>query len=111
MRRGSTASLARCSTYAVREEPLHALTAMSAATLSEGYPSRTQLAERYAEAAGIEVPNIEWYTAMALWKLAVLFEYQRRRVVEGIGDHYYAQPGLVEGFLAAARPITTGVRS
>ena len=98
-------------TYAVREEPLHALTAMSAATLSEGYPSRTQLAERYAEAAGIEVPNIEWYTAMALWKLAVLFEYQRRRVVEGIGDHYYAQPGLVEGFLAAARPITTGARS
>jgi aminoglycoside phosphotransferase (APT) family kinase protein len=98
-------------TYAVNEEPLHALTAMSAATLADGYPPRTQLAERYAAAAGIEVPNVEWYRAMALWKLAVLFEYQRRRVADGIGDDYYAQPGMVEGFLAAARPITTGARS
>jgi aminoglycoside phosphotransferase (APT) family kinase protein len=98
-------------TYAVGDESLHALTAMSAATLADGYPSRAQLARRYAAATGIELPNVDWYTAMALWKLAVLFEYQRRRVTDGIGDGYYAQPGLVEGFLTAARPITTGARS
>jgi hypothetical protein len=46
-----------------------------------------------------------WYTAMALWKLAVLFPYQRRRVADGIGDANYAQRGLIEGFLSAARPF------
>ncbi|WP_250284652.1 phosphotransferase family protein [Frankia sp. CiP1_Cm_nod2] len=95
-------------TYAVPGEPPHALTEMSAATLADGYPSRAELAARYAAATGTEVPDVDWYTAMALWKLAVLFEYQRRRVADGIGDAYYSRPGLVEGFLAAARPLTTG---
>ncbi|WP_083730990.1 phosphotransferase family protein [Protofrankia sp. BMG5.30] len=95
-------------TYAVPGEPPHALTEMSAATLADGYPSHAELAARYAAATGTEVSNVDWYTAMALWKLAVLFEYQRRRVADGIGDAYYFRPGLVEGFLAAARPLTTG---
>jgi aminoglycoside phosphotransferase (APT) family kinase protein len=95
-------------TYAVPGEPLHGLTALSAATLGEGYPSRRELAERYARAVGRELPDIAWYMAMSLWKLAVLFEYQSRRVAEGIGDDYYSQPGLVEDLLLAARDAMTG---
>jgi aminoglycoside phosphotransferase (APT) family kinase protein len=98
-------------TYAVPGEDLHALTAMCAATLAEGYPTRQQLAARYAAATGADLADIAWYMAMALWKLAILFEYQRRRVEAGAGDDYYAQPGLVEGLLAAAQPMTTGVAS
>lgn len=85
-------------TYAMHEEALHALTELSTATLEAGWPSRSELAERYAAATGTSLADIGWYIAMALWKLAVLFEHQRR---DG------APPGLVERFLAAARPIMT----
>jgi aminoglycoside phosphotransferase (APT) family kinase protein len=98
-------------THAVPDEPLHALTEMSRATLAGGWPDRVELADRYAQATGTDVSAVGWYQAMALWKLAVLFEYQRRRVTEGIGDKFYAKPGLVEGFLAAARQITEGART
>lgn len=95
-------------TYAVPGEPPHSLTAMSAATLADGYPSRQALARRYADHTGRDVSDVSWYMGMALWKLAVLFEYQSRRVSQGIGDRYYAQPGLVEELLTAARHVRTG---
>jgi aminoglycoside phosphotransferase (APT) family kinase protein len=98
-------------TYAVPGEPLHALTQMSRAALAGGWPGRTELADRYALATGADVSAVGWYEAMALWKLGVLFEYQRRRVADGIGDEFYAKPGLVEGFLAAAQQITEGART
>lgn len=95
-------------TYAVPGEPLNALTAMSAATVANGYPGRHELAERYARATHRDLGAIDWYMAMAMWKLAVLFEYQYRRVAQGIGDPYYAQRGLVQELLDAARHVTTG---
>jgi aminoglycoside phosphotransferase (APT) family kinase protein len=98
-------------TYAVADEPLHALTEMGQATLGPGWPGRRELAERYERASGIDVATIGWYEAMALWKLAVLFEYQRRRAAEGIGDDFYAQPGRVDGLLAAARHVIEGART
>jgi hypothetical protein len=39
---------------------------------------------------------------MAQWKLAVLYEYSRRRAVRGDGDPYYADASLVASFLRAA---------
>jgi aminoglycoside phosphotransferase (APT) family kinase protein len=98
-------------TYAVPGEEPHALTEMSAATLAEGYPTRERLAARYAARTGADLSDIAWYMAMALWKLAILFDYQRQRVLAGNGDPYYARSGLVEGLLAAAAPLTTGVAS
>jgi len=92
-------------TYAVPTEPLHGLTELSTATLAPGFPSREELAIRYASRTGRDISRVSWYAAMALWKLAVLFEYQRRRVAQGIGDHYYARPGLVDQLLGAARRI------
>ena len=35
-------------------------------------------------------------------KLAVLYEYGRRRAVRGVGDPYYADQALVQSFLDAA---------
>lgn len=95
-------------TYAVPGEPLNGLTELSTATLAEGYPARRELARRYADNTGRDLSAIGWYQSMALWKLAVLFEYQRRRVVQGIGDPYYARPGLVKGLLDAARHVRSG---
>ncbi|OIH85218.1 phosphotransferase [Arthrobacter sp. UCD-GKA] len=75
---------------------------LGVAMLEEGYPSRAELAERYAQKTGQDLSALPWYTAMALWKLAVLYEYSRRRVIEGIGDPYYADPALVTAFLEEA---------
>ncbi|RRQ25669.1 phosphotransferase family protein [Rhodococcus sp. Eu-32] len=76
---------------------------LSAALLEDGYPTRDELTARYAEATGRNLSNLAWYTTFALWKLAVLYEYSRRRVEAGIGDPYYADPELVQRFLADAR--------
>ncbi|WP_141013634.1 phosphotransferase family protein [Nocardioides sambongensis] len=69
------------------------------AMLEEGYPSRDELAARYAARTGADLRNLDWYTTLALWKLAVLYEYGRRRAVRGVGDPYYADQRLVQAFL------------
>ena len=68
--------------------------------LEPGYPTRAELAERYARRHRPRPVEPAWYTVMALWKLAVLYEYAHRRGE----DAYYQDPALVERFLAAAQP-------
>ncbi|HEX3962450.1 MAG TPA: phosphotransferase family protein [Trebonia sp.] len=88
----------RQSTTPVRE--------LSTALQEDGYPARQELAARYAaryaERTGRDLPDLTWYTVMALWKLAVLYEYGRRRAVRDGGDAYYADRSLVLSFLNAA---------
>ena len=84
-------------------EPLTPTAGMGTAVLEPGYPTRAELAERYAVATGRDVGGLRWYTTMALWKLAVLYEYSHRRTLTGNGDPYYADPALVGSFLDAAR--------
>lgn len=84
-------------TYAVPDEPLHAVSAFSQATLADGFPTRDELAARYASATGRDVSVLDWHMALQLFKLAVLYEYSRRRGE----DPYYEDPSLVEGLLAA----------
>ena len=82
--------------------PLTPTEELGAAMLESGYPTRNELAARYAGRTGANLTNLGWYTALALWKLAVLYEYGRRRAVRGVGDPYYADPALVWSFLEAA---------
>ncbi len=72
------------------------------AMLEDGYPDRAGLAARYIRATGRDLSGLAWYTVMAQWKLAVLYEYSRRRSACGDGDPYYAGPSLVASFLQAA---------
>ncbi|MBD0020779.1 phosphotransferase [Gordonia pseudamarae] len=83
--------------------PLNPTAELSVALLEDGYPSKNELAQRYSEQTGRDLRNLGWYTTLALWKLAVLYEYSRRRVHDGIGDPYYADPALVRRFLDDAR--------
>ncbi len=92
-------------TYAVPAEPLHALTEMSTVTLGQGFPARRVLAGRYAAATGRDLSRLPWYEGLQLFKLAVLFEYNRRKAATGGGDAYYADPLLVDGLLGAARHV------
>lgn len=78
--------------------PLTPTEELGLAMLEPGYPTRKELADRYAERTGADLGGLGWYTALALWKLAVLYAYGRRRG----RDPYYADPALVRSFLAAA---------
>lgn len=88
--------------WPVPGEPFTPTGEMAAAVLEPGYPTRQELAGRYAERTGRDLSGLRWFTTMALWKLAVLFEYSHRRAVAGHGDPYYADPALVRRFLDAA---------
>lgn len=91
--------------YPVPGEPLVPTSAMGTAVLEPGYPTRAELLDRYADRTGADVAGVNWYAALAMYKLAALYEYSRRRFEEGIGDPYYADPGLVTSFLAAGERL------
>ncbi len=88
--------------YPVPGEPLTPTGVMGTAVLAPGYPSRAELARRYVDATGRDLAHLSWYITLAQWKLAVLYEYGRRRAASGQGDPYYADPALVRAFLDAA---------
>jgi aminoglycoside phosphotransferase (APT) family kinase protein len=71
---------------------------LGTAVLEPGWSSRDELASRYAAATGRDLAGLSWYTTLALWKLAVLYEYSSRRGA----DPYYDDPELVRSFLDAA---------
>jgi len=86
-------------------EPLVPTSAMGTAVLEPGYPERAELLDRYADRTGADVSGVNWYAALAMYKLAALYEYSRRRFESGVGDPYYADPGLVSSFLAAGEQL------
>ena len=59
---------------------------------------------RVRRRTGRDLSGLAWYTVMAQWKLAVLYEYSRRRAARGDGDPYYADPALVASFLRGRAP-------
>ena len=48
--------------------------AQSAATALPGFPSRADVAARYAAASGRDLSHIGYYVAFAYWKLACILE-------------------------------------
>jgi aminoglycoside phosphotransferase (APT) family kinase protein len=91
--------------YPMPGEPLVPTSAMGTAVLEPGYPTRTELLDRYADLTGADVSGVNWYATLAMYKLAALYEYSRRRFESGVGDPYYADPGLVSSFLAAGERL------
>ena len=89
--------------YPAAGEPLVPTAELGIAVLEPGWPTRGELATRYAEATGRDLAGLAWYSTLVHWKLAVLYEYSRRRLHDGVGDPYYADPALVRSFLAAPR--------
>ena len=91
--------------YPVLGEPLVPTAAMGTAVLEPGYPGRTELLDRYADRTGGDVSNVNWYATLAMYKLAALYEYSRRRFEDGVGDPYYADPTMVTSFLEAGERL------
>jgi aminoglycoside phosphotransferase (APT) family kinase protein len=91
--------------YPVSGEELNPTQELSAAMLGDGFPTRRQLIDRYAEATGADVSRLGWYAAMAAWKLAVLYDYQHR-----LGrDAYYTDATQAPRFIATAERFARAV--
>ena len=52
-----------------------------------GMPTRAELAARYAELTGLSVADIEYYRALALFKLAIILEGAYARFLQGQNDY------------------------
>jgi aminoglycoside phosphotransferase (APT) family kinase protein len=55
----------------------------SPVTAADGFPTRAELAERYAMRSGRDVEPLAWFEALALWKAAVFCEAIYGRYVRG----------------------------
>jgi aminoglycoside phosphotransferase (APT) family kinase protein len=85
--------------------PLTPTEEFGTALLEPGYPGREELARRYAARTGANLATLGWYRVFALWKLAALYEYGRRRAARSDGDPYYREESLVRSFLQEAHAI------
>jgi aminoglycoside phosphotransferase (APT) family kinase protein len=47
-------------------------TVVPAATVLEGFPTRAEVAQLYAERSGLDLTDLPWYVSFAFWKLAVV---------------------------------------
>ena len=96
---------------ATYSEPNGSVSALgsSPVTATAGFPSRTQLVERYAARSGRDVEPLAWFEALALWKAAVFCEAIYGRYTRGeLGQEdtraaifELAVPLLAENALAA----------
>jgi aminoglycoside phosphotransferase (APT) family kinase protein len=66
-----------------------------APTLAEGFPSRDEVASRYAERSGRDLSQLDFYVALGYWKLAIILEGVLARYAAG---QYGRHDGGVERF-------------
>ena len=55
-------------------------------TAQPGFPTRAQLVERYAARTGRQMGHVNFYVALAIWKLAILLEGSYKRHLSGTTD-------------------------
>lgn len=89
-----------------RGRPVTPVQAFGLAALEPGFPDPAALAHRYAARSGRDITDLRWHVVNAHRKLAVLYEYNRRRAARGEGDPYYVDGRAVPAFLEAAEAAT-----
>ena len=74
----------------------------------DGFPSRTELVDRYATARGIDLPDVDWYVVFADLKLAVILEGIALRHASGetVGDGFDDVADVAGPLLARALDLT-----
>jgi aminoglycoside phosphotransferase (APT) family kinase protein len=76
------------------------------ANLAPGFPSRQELAGRYAERSGRDLSDLDFFVALGYWKLAIILEGVYARYAAGgygeVGEGIQAFAQLVERLAEAA---------
>jgi len=96
-------------TWAQPGEPRNPMTDLSAVTERPGFPTRDELARRYAERSSISLDSLPWYQVLALWKAAIFLEGSFRRHQAGKSDDPYFA-GLETGVPVLAAAALRGTR-
>ncbi len=68
------------------------------ANLAPGFPTRAELADRYAEASGRDLSELDFYLALGYWKLAIILEGVLARMAAGGYGKSAANSGGLEAF-------------
>ncbi|WP_062385697.1 phosphotransferase family protein [Demequina iriomotensis] len=71
-------------------------------TAASGFPTRADLAARYAARTGADLSALAWYEALALWKSAIFCEAMYTRWLAGERPDDRFAPGLADGVPALA---------
>jgi aminoglycoside phosphotransferase (APT) family kinase protein len=78
------------------------------ANLLPGFPTREELAARYAEASGRDLSDLDFYIALGYWKLAIILEgVYARYSAGGYGKADAEDPGLQAFALLVERLAAT----
>ncbi len=51
-----------------------------------GFPSREEIVDRYCQASGHSISDLEWFEAFAMWKIAIIMEASYMRHLQGASD-------------------------
>jgi len=82
------------------------------ANLAPGFPSREELATRYAERSGRDLSELNYYLALGYWKLAIILEGVYARSLGGgygeVDEGIHAFKLLVERLAEAAERAEAG---
>ncbi|GAA1466591.1 phosphotransferase family protein [Microbacterium thalassium] len=73
---------------------------LTSVTRLAGYPDRSELIERYADRTGLDVSDLAWYQALALFKAAIFCEAMYTRWLHGERPGDTFAPTLAEGIPA-----------
>jgi aminoglycoside phosphotransferase (APT) family kinase protein len=68
-------------------------------TMLPGFPTRTELIDRYEERSGRSMTAVNWYVTLALWKAIVFMEGNYKRALAGSTDDPYLKSfgdGVIE---------------
>jgi aminoglycoside phosphotransferase (APT) family kinase protein len=78
---------------------------MAPVTACEGFPTRPEIIERYAQRTGIDTSDISWYQAFAYFKLAVVCQGIAARAAGGsmVGGGFDQADRLVAPLVEAGR--------
>jgi aminoglycoside phosphotransferase (APT) family kinase protein len=83
---------------------------VTAVTAKPGFPSRAELASRYAEQRGASLEAIRWYEAFGVWRLAVILQQIYIRFARGqTADPRFAHFGKTAAGLLDAAAALLGV--
>lgn len=67
-----------------------------APTRAGGFPTRTEIAARYAARSGIDVGTVDYYRAFCYWRIAVIAEGIKRRYESGAMSSHTADSSELE---------------
>jgi aminoglycoside phosphotransferase (APT) family kinase protein len=73
--------------WVVQSAPDPSRNETASSMFTQGLPDRPEMVERYAQASGRQVDDIDYYVILARWKLAIVLEQGYQRLTAGLADN------------------------